>query len=100
MEDKKNKIFNELNHEPLVWGVPFASLMLILSSLVLSTTIFMRMFKVWNAIIFAFSLNFVLYIVLLRYTRIDKIELYGRFQRAIKKNIDSLNKSTQGLIIK
>lgn len=96
----KNKIYNELNHQPLVWGVPFASLMMALSSLVASTTLFINIMPVWKGILTAFSLNIIIYLVILRYTALDKIELYGRFQKAIKKNIDALNKSTQLLILK
>ncbi|MCK4763464.1 MAG: hypothetical protein KAW12_26210 [Candidatus Aminicenantes bacterium] len=96
----ENKIYNELNREPLVWGVPFASLMINASLLVLSSWAFINLFVVWKGIILAFALNVALYLVLLLYTKVDKIEFYGRFQRAIEKNIDSLSKSSQVLVIK
>jgi ABC-type multidrug transport system permease subunit len=74
--------------------------MMALSSLVASTTLFISIMTVWKGILTAFLLNGIIYLVILKYTALDKIELYGRFQKAIKKNIDSLNESTQILILK
>ncbi len=96
----KNKVYNELNREPLVWGVPFNSLMVNASFLILSTWFFITFVDVWKGMILAFVLNLAVYLGLVLYSRVDKIEFYGRFQRAIGKNIDSLNKSSQVLVIK
>ncbi len=96
----QNKIFNQLNHEPLVWGVPFTPLMILLTSLVLTTTIFMQVFAIGTGIVAAAGLHLAIYLVLVQYFRMDKLEWLGRLQRAVKKEIDSLSKSTQRLVIK
>lgn len=97
----KNNIYNQLNHEPLVWGIPFKYLMINIIFLILSTIVFTKIFHIWVGIPAAFGLNVVIYIILIKFAQTDKIEMFhGRFQRAIKKNIDSLNKSKQVLVLR
>lgn len=97
----KNRIYNRLNHEPLVWGIPFKYLMVNIIFLILSTLIFTKIFHIWVGIPAAFGFNVVIYLVLLKFAQIDKIEIfYGKFQGAVKKEIDSLSKSRQVVVIK
>ena len=96
-----NKIYNCLNHEPLVWGIPFKYLMVNIIFLMISTMIFTKIFSVWVGIPAAFGVTVVIYLILLKFAQTDKIEIfYGRFQQAVAGEIDSLNKSEQRLVIR
>jgi hypothetical protein len=60
-----------------------------------------RIYPVWVGIPVAFGITVVIYLVLLKFARTDKIEIfYGRFQRAVAKEIDSLNKSKQRMVVR
>ena len=89
------------NTTHLVWGIPFKYLMVTIILLILSTMLFTQIFSVWVGIPVSFGSTVVIYLLLLKYARTDKIEIfYGRFQRAVAKEIDSLNKSEQRLVLK
>jgi hypothetical protein len=63
--------------------------------------IFTRVFSVWLGIPAAFGVTVVFYLLLLKFARTDRIEIfYGRFQKAVAKEIDSLNKSKQRLVLR
>lgn len=96
-----NRVYNCLNHEPLVWGIPFKYLVVNIIFLILSTMIFTKIFSVWVGIPVSFGVTVIIYLLLLKFARTDKIEIfYGRFQRAVAKQIDSLNKSEQRLVLR
>ncbi|MCK5058271.1 MAG: VirB3 family type IV secretion system protein [Candidatus Aminicenantes bacterium] len=96
-----NRIYNCLNHEPLVWGIPFKYLMVNIILLILSTMVLTRIYPVWVGIPVAFGITVVIYLALLKFARTDKIEIfYGRFQRAVAKEIDSLSKSKQRMVVR
>jgi hypothetical protein len=68
--------------------------------LILSTLVFTKIFHIWIAIPAAFGFNIVIYLTLLKFVQIDKIEIFhGRLQRAVRKKIDSLSKSKQEVVI-
>ncbi len=102
----KHKVYNELEREPLVWGLHFPTLMLLVSFLVLATTVCIHIFVVWEGILLAFGSSFVFYLVALKYTATDKIELVAWFERfppfprAVRVHIESLKPCSQIIVIR
>jgi hypothetical protein len=96
----KNKIFNRLNGEPLVWGVPFTWLMILLTSLVSSTTLLINLVSVGEGMAWGFLTNLLVYLVLVRFYRLDRVEFWAGLRRTVNREVDSLSYSTQGLVIR